>query len=66
MALMALLLWHAPRLIYAQRSPMQVLRIPRYFQALPLFLFCIVLFLDFFHGTLKLIQGDKSAYRVEK
>jgi TRAP-type C4-dicarboxylate transport system permease small subunit len=66
MGLMMLLLWHAPRLIYAQASPMQVLRIPRYFQALPLFLFCIVLFLDFLYETVKLIQGNKSAYTVQK
>ena len=66
MGLMVLLLVHAPRLIYAQTSPMQVLKLPRYFQALPLFLFCIVLFLDFFHGTVKLIRGDKSAFTVQK
>jgi TRAP-type C4-dicarboxylate transport system permease small subunit len=66
MGLMALLLWHAPRLIRAQMSPMQVLKIPRYFQAVPLFLFCIVLSLDFLYETVKLIQGDKSTYTVQK
>jgi TRAP-type C4-dicarboxylate transport system permease small subunit len=66
MGLMALLLWHAPRLIHAQMSPMQVLKIPRYFQAVPLFLFCIVLSLDFLYETVKLIQGDKSTYTVQK
>jgi len=66
LGLMALLLWHAPRLIRAQMSPMQVLKIPRYFQAVPLFLFCIVLSLDFLFETVKLIQGDKSTYTVQK
>ena len=66
MGLMVLLLWHAPRLIRAQMSPMQVLRIPRYFQAIPLFLFCIVLSLDFLYETVRLIQGDKSTYTVQK
>ncbi len=66
MGLMVLLLWHAPRLIRAQMSPMQVLRIPRYFQAVPLFLFCIVLSLDFLYETVRLIQGDKSTYTVQK
>jgi TRAP-type C4-dicarboxylate transport system permease small subunit len=66
MGLMALLLWHAPRLIHAQMSPMQVLKIPRYFQAVPLFLFCIVLSLDFLYETVKLIQGDQSTYTVQK
>jgi TRAP-type C4-dicarboxylate transport system permease small subunit len=64
--LMLLLLIHAPRLIHAQMSPMQVLKIPRYFQAVPLFLFCIVLSLDFLYETVKLIQGDKSTYAVPK
>ena len=66
MGLMVLLLWHAPRLIRAQMSPMQVLRIPRYFQAVPLFLFCIVLSLDFLYETVRLIQGDQSTYTVQK
>ncbi len=66
MGLMVLLLWHAPRLIYAQRSPMQVLKIPRYFQAVPLFLFCIVLFLDFLVETIKLIRGDKTSYSIQR
>jgi len=66
MGLMALILWHAPKLIYAQLGLLQVLRVPRYFQALPLFLFCIVLFFDFLHETVKLIQGDKAAYSVQK
>jgi TRAP-type C4-dicarboxylate transport system permease small subunit len=66
MGLMVLLLWHAPRLIRAQMSPMQVLKIPRYFQAVPLFLFCIVLSLDFLYETVRLIQGDKSTYTVQE
>jgi TRAP-type C4-dicarboxylate transport system permease small subunit len=66
MALMILILWHAPRLIYAQLSPMQVLRIPRYFQAVPLFLFCIVLSFDFLYETVKLIRGDRSSYTVQQ
>jgi len=66
MGLMALILWHAPKLIYAQLGPLQVLRVPRYFQAIPLFLFCIVLFFDFLYETVKLIQGDKAAYSVQK
>jgi TRAP-type C4-dicarboxylate transport system permease small subunit len=66
MGLMVLLLWHAPRLLRAQMSPMQVLRIPRYFQAVPLFLFCAVLFFDFLNETIKFIQGDKTSYSVQK
>jgi TRAP-type C4-dicarboxylate transport system permease small subunit len=66
MGLMVLLLVHAPRLIYAQMSSMQVLRIPRYFQALPLFLFCIVLFFDSCIETIKLIRGDKTSYSIAR
>jgi TRAP-type C4-dicarboxylate transport system permease small subunit len=66
LGLMVLLLWHAPRLIRAQMSPMQVLKIPRFFQAVPLFLFCIVLSLDFLYETVRLIQGDKSTYTVQE
>ena len=66
MGLMALILWHAPKLIYAQLGLLQVLRVPRYFQAVPLFLFCIVLFFDFLHETIKVIRGDKTAYSVQK
>lgn len=66
MGLMAMILWHAPKLIHAQLGLLQVLRVPRYFQALPLFLFCIVLFFDFLYETVKLIQGDKTAYSVQK
>ena len=57
MGLMVLILWHAPRLIYAQLGPIQVLRVPRYFQAVPLFLFCIVLFFDFLYETVKSHPG---------
>ena len=64
--LMLLILVHAPKLIYAQLGPLQVLRVPRYFQAVPLFLFCVVLSLDFLHETVKLIQGEKSTYTVKK
>ena len=66
MGLMALILWHAPKLIHAQWGLLQVLRVPRYFQAVPLFLFCIVLFFDFLHETIKVIRGDKTAYSVQK
>jgi len=66
MGLMALILVHGPRLIRAQLGPLQVLRVPRYFQAVPLFLFCIVLFFDFLDGTIKLLQGDKTSYTVRK
>jgi TRAP-type C4-dicarboxylate transport system permease small subunit len=66
MGLMVLILVHAPRLIYAQMGPLQVLRVPRYFQAVPLFLFCAVLFFDFLNETIKLIHGDKTSYSVQK
>ena len=66
MGLMMLILWQAPKVIYAQLGPIQVLRIPRYFQAIPLFLFCIFLFLDFLIETIKLIRGDKTAYSIKK
>ena len=66
MGLMMLILVHAPRLIYAQWGPLQVLRVPRYFQVIPLFLFCAVLFFDFLNETIKLIHGDKTSYSVQK
>jgi len=65
MGLMVLILIHAPRLIYAQMGPIQVLRIPRYFQAVPLFLFCFILFFDFLHETIKLILGDRTSYSIQ-
>jgi TRAP-type C4-dicarboxylate transport system permease small subunit len=66
MGLMVLILAHGPRLIRAQMGPLQVLRVPRYLQAVPLFLFCIVLFFDFLDGTIKLMRGDKTSYTVQK
>jgi TRAP-type C4-dicarboxylate transport system permease small subunit len=60
MALLVLLLSTAPRLIRSQASPMQVLQIPRYLQAIPLFLFCIGTFFNFLKDTTILIKNKKA------
>jgi TRAP-type C4-dicarboxylate transport system permease small subunit len=57
MALLILFLWTAPRLIRSQASLMQVLQIPRYLQAIPLFLFCIGTLLNFLKDTALLIRN---------
>ncbi len=57
--LLLLLLWTAPRLIRSQASSLQVLQIPRYLQAAPLFLFCAGTLLNFFKDTILLIRERK-------
>lgn len=61
MALLVLLLSTAPRLIRSQASSMQVIQIPRYLQAIPLFLFCIGTFLNFVKDTTILIKNKKAS-----
>lgn len=58
-ALLLLLVWTAPRLIRSQASPIQVLQIPRYLQAVPLFLFCVGALFDFFKDTVVLVRQRK-------
>jgi len=59
-ALLLLLLSTAPRLIRSQMSAIQVLQIPRYLQAVPLFLFCIGAAFNFIQDTIYLVREKKA------
>jgi TRAP-type C4-dicarboxylate transport system permease small subunit len=60
MAMLVLLLSTAPRLIRSQAGPIQVLQIPRYLQVIPLYLFSVATFFNFFKDTVILIRNRKT------
>ena len=60
LALMAVMLWHAPQILNLQAGEIEMVGIERYFMSVPLFISCALIAVTFFIDSIRALRGEEE------